>query len=162
MEYVQKYNNGICTCDMEAENDGTTNDARVFWKIPVPLERDGRKPVSWDPAPIVRATAELFKADDLGVQERVMRQYFDNYNPTPYTFSLVLKEFVVQMEYGQAFKFRYICSVTFAYIEWDDGTREEDVEMDVEDFYVYRQREDTESWLSDDRDVLFIPWQDER
>lgn len=169
MAFVQKSDNGICTCGLQVETYGWTENARSSWSTPTPIASHfgtGYVVQDFDRGPRLTGTSELYRVDGSGASVRIMRQSFLN-SPTCFNYGDVLKQFTVGVPYGVAYRFEYKLSpVTFAFIDLlkPDGSveRKTNVELAVDDTYVFRQREDTESWGSPDARILFWPWQETR
>lgn len=169
MAYIQKTDNGACTCDLSVETYGWTKNALAAWSTPTPIAShfgSGYVVKDFDRGAKLTGTSELYRVDSTGGSVRLMRQSFLN-SPTYFNYGDVIKQFIAEVPYGVAYRFEYKLSpVTFAFIDLlkPDGSveRKTNVELAVDDTYVFRQREDTESWGSPDQKILFWPYFDIR
>lgn len=168
-EYEAVTDNGICTCGLSVARYGWVENAMATWGTPTPVASHFGANLSlgsFDEGPKLSGTSELYVVDGDGSETRIMRQSFAN-SPTYFNYADVLKSFVYEVPNGEAYRFRYVLSsAVFSYIELvaPDGSveRKKDVDLAVADTFVFRQREDTQSWGSPNQDVLFWPWQQTR
>lgn len=158
-------NNGICTAGLSVASYGWNQLALATWDGLKPLAKalgaNGSAVTSYDKAPLIRGAMRL----TLDGATLLSRDFSST--PTYWTYADVAKACRAQVAYGEAGAFALsITGLTFSYVKGrlSDGTSTSlsGVSVDVADTFVFRQREDTGSYGSENGKYLFWPWQDER
>ena len=81
MAYIQKTDNGACTCDLSVETYGWTKNALAAWSTPTPIAShfgSGYVVKDFDRGAKLTGTSELYRVDSTGGSVRLMRQSFLN------------------------------------------------------------------------------------
>lgn len=161
--------NGTCTCDLQAESYGWTENALITWSAPKlsgTYFGIGYTLLDIDPAPVL--LGEYILSDAVSGAEIVHGQ--TSLSGTPFNSSIIVKEALREVDNGIAVRFKFVIkgNITFQYVSVKDpsGNTEKKENVlytgGVQDMYLFRQRDDTESWGSPNRKFLDWPFQDYR
>lgn len=165
--YQQSSNNGICTANLSVEHFGWNQMSKATWydvePLGLALGNANWEITDYDKGPLIKGKMTLTIDDDV-----VLDQDFDKGHKHAYwTYDDVIKEYLSQIPYGEAKFFTLtVEDVVFRYItgRWTNGGTKtvKDVALDIRDTFVFRQRNDTGSYGSENERYLFWPWQQER